>query len=148
MSYIQKTLLPEEKILYHTKPHFIIFYQILIWLLLAVLAFAFDINPFFINLMLIMSFFSCIGSLINYYCSEYVITNRRILMKTGFIRRTSLEIFLDRVEGIYIDQSITGRILNFGTLIIAGIGGTKNPFFYIPDPLKFRSCIQERLGQK
>jgi Bacterial membrane flanked domain. len=145
MSYTQKTLLPEEKILYYTKPHYIIFSQVLAWLALAMTASKFGYSTLLIIILLLMSFFGFIGSLIGYYCSEYAITNKRIVMKVGFIRRKSLEIFLGRVEGVYIEQSIIGRILNFGTIIIAGVGGTKNPFFYIPDPLKFRSSVQEQM---
>ena len=37
MSYAQKTLLPEEKILYTTKPHYIIFFPVVLWLVLAVI---------------------------------------------------------------------------------------------------------------
>ena len=147
MSYIKKTLLPEENILYYTKPHYIIFSQILIWIILAIFSYKFNYGPLLVGLTLVMGLFTFIGSLITFYCSEYSITNKRIIMKVGFIRRKSLEIFLDRVEGVYIEQSVVGRILNFGTVIIAGIGGTKNPFLYIPDPLKFRSNVQQLMGK-
>lgn len=144
MLYTQRTLLPEEKILYATKPHYMIFYQGGgVCLVLALLIFQF-IDSFFLGtLLLVMGLFSFVNSLIGYYCSEYVITNQRIVMKMGLMRRKSLELFLDRVEGVYIEQSIVRRGLNFGTVIIGGIGGTKNPFFYIPDPLKFRSSVQQ-----
>jgi len=145
MSYIKDTLLKDEQILYYTKPHYIVFYTVLLWLALAVFAVKFAADLLIGGAMLLMGLVSFVNDLISYYCAEYVITNRRILMKVGFIRRKSLEIFLDRVEGIYVEQGIIGRVLNFGTIIIAGVGGTKNPFFYISDPLKFRSSIQQQM---
>jgi uncharacterized membrane protein YdbT with pleckstrin-like domain len=142
MLYIEKTLLPEEKILYSTKPHWMIFYPMIIWLAISLLFFIMN-SSFFGSLLLIISIFSFINSVINYYCSEYVITNKRIVMKVGFIRRRSLEIFLDRVEGIYVEQSILGRLLGFGTIFVGGIGGTKTPFLYIPNPIEFRNNVQK-----
>lgn len=144
MTYAKKTLLPEEKILYHTKPHYIIFYPVFLWLAIALWFFNAD-NILFGQLLVGIGIASLINSLINYYCSEYVITNKRIIMKIGFIRRKSLEIFLERIEGIYVEQSIIGRAFNFGTVFVGGIGGTKNPFFYIPNPIEFRSNVQQQM---
>jgi len=146
MSYIQKTLLLEEKILYYTKPHYVVFYPVLLWLVLAAWFLTSSIVPvIFGYLLLLMCLFSCISELIAYNCSEYVITNKRIIMKTGFIHRRSLELFLDRIEGIYVEQSIVGRIFGFGTVIVGGIGGTKDSFFYIPNPIEFRNKMQQQI---
>lgn len=147
MTYIKDSLLKDEQILYHIKPHFIVFYTVLLWIALAIFTYRVVNNPLLIIVLLLIGLVSFISDFISYYCSEYVITNRRVLMKVGFIRRKSLEIFLDRVEGIYVEQGILGRILNFGTIIIAGVGGTKNPFFFIPDPLKFRGILQEHMSK-
>jgi len=145
MTYIKRTLLPEENVLYHTRPHYIVFFDIFIWLILAHISFRY-FGSFIIGFLLLgVGLVALVKSLVLYFCSEYVITNKRILVKIGFIRRQSLEIFLNRVEGVYIDQSILGRIFNYGTVIVAGIGGTKNPFSYIPKPLKFRGNIQKQM---
>ncbi len=69
-------------------------------------------------------------------------------MKKGLFRRQILEIFLARVESVYIDQNILGRIFNFGTIVVSGTGGTKNIFTYIPKPIKFRNLVQDRLIRK
>ncbi|CAL7963386.1 putative membrane-associated protein [Gammaproteobacteria bacterium] len=145
-SYIQKTLLPEEKILYYTKPHYVVFYPVLLWLVFAAWFLTSSIVPkLFGHLLMLMGLFSCIGELIAYNCSEYVITDKRIIMKVGFIRRRSLELFIDRIEGVYVEQSIIGRILGFGTVIVGGIGGTKDTFFYIPNPIEFRNKMQQQI---
>ncbi|MEI8055299.1 MAG: PH domain-containing protein [bacterium] len=146
MSYIQKTLLPEEKILYHTKPHYIVFYPVLLWFVVAAWFLTASVVPkLFCYLLVLMGLFSCVSELIAYNCSEYVITNKRIIMKVGFISRRSFELFLDRIEGTYVEQSITGRILGFGTVIVGGIGGTKDAFFYVPNPIEFRNKMQQQI---
>lgn len=145
--YTQQTLLPEEKISYYTKPHFIIFYSIPLWLICGI--WIYNNSSIFMGvLLLLMGIGDGISKLITFYCSEYVITNKRVIMKTGFISRQSFEIFLERIEGIYVEQSVIGRILNFGTVIVGGVGGSKNSFFYIPKPLDFRSNVQQQMQNK
>jgi uncharacterized membrane protein YdbT with pleckstrin-like domain len=146
MSYIQRSLLPEEKILYYTKPHYVIFYPVLLWLVFAAWFLTSNVVPILFGyLFLVMSLFICISELISYNCSEYVITSKRVIMKVGFIRRKSFELFLDRIEGNYVEQSIIGRILGFGTIIVGGIGGAKDPFLYVPNPIEFRNKMQQQM---
>ena len=73
MSYAQKTLLPEEKILYITKPHYIIFFPVVLWLMLAVI-FSHHIHgfAFFGSLLILMAIISCINSIIN-ICSLFIL---------------------------------------------------------------------------
>ncbi|WP_374515380.1 PH domain-containing protein [Niveibacterium sp.] len=81
--------------------------------------------------------------------TELAITNKRVIAKFGFIRRRTVEINLARVESIQVDQSIAGRMLNFGSLLIAGAGEAQAPIPHIADPMQFRRKFmeaQEQLG--
>lgn len=75
--------------------------------------------------------------------SEFVITNRRIIIKTGIIGRETFEMNLSKIESVNVDQSIMGRILNYGSITIIGSGGTKETFHKIAKPLAFRKAFQE-----
>lgn len=146
MSYVQKVLLPGEEIVYSTKQHYVIFFQVLLWpILIACMLKVNYSNTLILGSLFLVMIFNFITVLIGYYCSEYAVTSQRIIMKVGFISRRSLEIFLDRVEGVYVEQSVAGRFLNFGTVIVIGVGSTKNFFPYTPNPLKFHGKIQEIL---
>ncbi len=68
------------------------------------------------------------------------------MVKVGFIRRNSLEVLLNKVEGIQVNQSILGRIMGYGSIIISGTGGTQNPFHKITAPLDFRKKAQEQIA--
>lgn len=70
--------------------------------------------------------------------TELAITNRRIVSKSGIIRRTTIELRLDKIESITVDQGIMGRILNFGSITISGTGGDKTPIERIADPQRFQ----------
>ena len=77
--------------------------------------------------------------------SEFVVTNKRLVLKQGIIRRRSVELFLSKLESVQVDQGILGRILNYGSIVPAGSGGTKQAFNKIADPLEFRRRINEQL---
>ena len=51
---------------------------------------------------------------------------------------------VNKIESVDIDQSIMGRILGYGTIVIVGTGGTKEPFAAISDPMTFRKKFQEQ----
>ncbi len=159
MTYIQNSLLNNEKIVYMTRMHWIVFAMPVVLLLVALALTVIGKRLFPLNLPYLpwslsaMMIIICLGAaiiagidaFIRYQTSEYGITNKRVLIKTGWIRRNSLELFLDKVEAIYVDQSIPGRILNYGTIRVVGTGGTQDPFFYIPAPLTLRKVAQQQI---
>jgi uncharacterized membrane protein YdbT with pleckstrin-like domain len=146
-SYIQQTLLTREKLLYWVRPHWVIFGLPLILILLA---WIFPSFPPYIRtvsrLILLFGLFKAIQATILYYTSEYGVTNRRVLIKVGWIRRVSLEIYLNRVESVQISQSILGRFLNYGSIRVVGMGGSSDLFPYVPDPIRFRKEVQEAIS--
>jgi uncharacterized membrane protein YdbT with pleckstrin-like domain len=79
---------------------------------------------------------------IAYRTTEFGVTNKRVIVKTGFIRRHTLELLLRQVEAISVDQSLTGRLLGFGSLTLTGTGGVREVFHRVVNPLEFRRQIQ------
>ena len=75
--------------------------------------------------------------------SEFVITNKRVIIKRGLIARKTFEMNLNKIETVNVDQSIWGRIFGFGTINIVGTGGTREVFDSISKPLAFRKKFQE-----
>ncbi len=74
--------------------------------------------------------------------SEFGVTDKRVVIKTGFVRRRTLELLLRQIEAISVEQTVTGRILNYGTVSLSGTGGVKETFHAIARPLEFRRAIQ------
>lgn len=79
---------------------------------------------------------------VRYRSTELAVTNRRVIAKFGFMRRETFELNIDRVEGIQVSQGITGRILGFGTLRIAGAGNA-DPIPNISHPMRFKKAVME-----
>jgi uncharacterized membrane protein YdbT with pleckstrin-like domain len=120
--YVNSNLITGEQVIYETRLHWVTF----------------------ISLKGILTLF--IAPLIAYYTSEFVITNKRLMIKTGFISRNTFEMNHSKIESINVVQSILGRILGYGTIIIMGTGSTREPFAAIRDPLMFRRKFLEQQG--
>jgi len=75
--------------------------------------------------------------------TEIAITNRRVIFKTGFVKRHTVEINLEKVESLRVEQGLWGRFLNFGSIYISGTGASVAPFHDIADPLVFRRKFME-----
>jgi uncharacterized membrane protein YdbT with pleckstrin-like domain len=73
-----------------------------------------------------------------YTTTELAITNKRVIAKTGLIQRRTVEMFLEKIESIQVDQSILGRVFDFGSVVISGTGVHSAPFRNISDPLSLR----------
>ena len=84
-----------------------------------------------------------IGPSIQRATSEFAITTKRVIIKEGLIARRTLEMNLSKIETVNVDQSIMGRILNYGSITIIGTGGTHEVFHNIAHPIQFRKAFQE-----
>ena len=157
MSYIHKSLLDGEEIIYLTRRHKIIFTYPVLWLLLSgivfgaqwVYVFRPEINyalMIFSGIFLAAALIHALVIWITYLCAEFGITNQRVIVKEGFLKRKTIEVFLKSVESVQVDQSIWGRMLNFGTVIVSGTGGVTDPLNMIRKPLDFKKQVQQRLA--
>jgi uncharacterized membrane protein YdbT with pleckstrin-like domain len=127
--YINSCLMPGETVIYRTKMHWAIF-------IMPVIASCFIIGiPWLIR------------AIIQYLTSEFGLTNRRVIMKQGWISRLSVELLLPKIESFVVDQSVMGRILGFGNIDVRGTGGIQNIFYGIAKPLEFNRKVQEQLTQ-
>jgi len=86
--------------------------------------------------------FVMVAPTLAYVSSELVITDMRVLIKTGIVQRQTLEMFIAKVESIGIDQSFGGRLFDYGTVTIRGTGGFAERFEAIARPLEFRNWVQ------
>ena len=149
MSYIENNLLPDERILYRTKKHFIIFLTPVVWTLITAF-FLFNPYPVLVKvafLMGIVSSLSWANQALNYATSDFVLTNKRIMMKEGFSFRHTNEARLVTLANVTINQSLFGQLLNYGTVIINTFGGENDPFAQIASPLAFRKQILMQLDK-
>lgn len=150
MSYLDDHLLDGEQIVYRARLHWTIFTtSIIVVLLGAALAIVLGIyQPAYWYLGAALAgigLLLAIPPAVKYLSSEFAVTNKRVLSKTGFVERESDETLLSKVEAVSIDQGILGRMLGFGTVTITGSGGTEDAFPRIAEPLEFRRQVQSQV---
>ncbi|MFZ0218872.1 MAG: PH domain-containing protein [Candidatus Aquirickettsiella sp.] len=150
MSYIDKMLLPGEKVIYRSHPHWIIIVRSLAVLIVIAgfLIIGSQYTLLIISLFSLLSVVALVSGLIVYYSSEFGITDRRVIMKSGFISRYAFENSLDRIEGVEISQSIVGRILDYGSIRIRGVSGTNELFSPVCYPFRFRYKVLEEIERQ
>jgi len=119
-SYVNGHLIKDEIVVYETKYHWVIFFSLKSIFTLTLYAW------------------------FKRWLAEFVITNRRIVIKEGFIARRTFEMNLSKIETVNVDQSVMGRILNYGSIIIIGTGGTTERFHNIARPMVFKRMFQEQ----
>jgi uncharacterized membrane protein YdbT with pleckstrin-like domain len=69
------------------------------------------------------------------------VTDRRVIYKRGFINRRTAEMHMDKVESVDVDQSVLGRLLDYGTIYVKGTGQGFEPLQRIAAPIEFRNAI-------
>jgi uncharacterized membrane protein YdbT with pleckstrin-like domain len=152
--YIDDILQPGEKVLYSTNAHWIFFLpaiaawvvaivflvlsgmvaadtpKLLCWSMAAIAA--------------IFALYQTASAWFHRWTTETDVTNLRVVHKTGFIKRQTFEMSLDKVESVDVNQSILGRILNYGDVSIFGVGEGHKAIKTIASPLEFRNSITAR----
>ena len=154
MGYVEENLMPGEQVVYKAKLHWALFVGPTVttgigMLLIIITTLASEetagaaciVWPVFL-----LGVLSGISSAVMYLTTESALTDKRVIAKSGLIRRRSLDLLLTKVESIGVSQPIMGRVFNYGTITVTGTGGTKEPFKSIADPLELRSQVQTRIS--
>lgn len=85
-------------------------------------------------------------SYLRWRSTQYVVTNKRLCVKTGVLKVTTLETVLNKVGTIGVEQDLPGRALGYGTVIIKGLGGGVEALPRIADPYRLRRMVHVALA--
>jgi uncharacterized membrane protein YdbT with pleckstrin-like domain len=148
MRYIERILQPGETLTYSGKVHWIVYMPALaLWAaaLAALMAGAsFPAMLLVAALCAVIGFGAFIRAWFKRWTTEIDVTDRRIVYKRGFIKRHTIEMNMDKVESVDVDQSIFGRLLNYGDITVHGTGEGWEPLRGIGAPLDFRNHVTAR----
>ena len=154
--YIEEILQPGEKVLYSTNEHWMFFLPaIAAWVVVAVFLVLWRLVASdgleWVCLALagmagLAALYFTATAWFHRWTTETDVTNLRVVHKTGFIRRRTFEMSLDKVESVDVNQSILGRLMDYGDLTIQGVGEGTRTISTITSPLAFRNAITTRPG--
>jgi uncharacterized membrane protein YdbT with pleckstrin-like domain len=169
MSYVRKSLVPGETLMYDTRHHWIVLIgPLVLFFLLAVLgvgslgevAAARNGRGFLVDapvnemhafeiagiVLLVFALVALAWGFTKRNATEMAVTNKRVLIKTGLGSRRTLDVMLSRVESIGVEESFWGRMLGYGSVTVRGTGGTPESFVMISHPQEFRRSVQAQIG--
>jgi uncharacterized membrane protein YdbT with pleckstrin-like domain len=129
-SYVEEVLISGERVVHVGRPTLWSVWHLLFFGLLLLPAFGAGLLLWLVAYIRIRS-------------TELAVTTKRVIVKHGFIQRSTIEINLNKVESIQVTQSLLGRMFDFGTLVIAGTGSSHAPLEGIAEPLAFRKAFVE-----
>ena len=140
MGYIESNLLPGETVVQRARLHWIVFLKAVAVVVVGLGLLYFQ--PIVGGVVIAVGLLMAVPPWLQRLTSEFGVTSKRVIIKVGLVQRRTLELLIRQVEAISVDQSLTGRIFNFGTITLSGTGGVKETFHNIANPLEFRRSIQ------
>ena len=151
MGYIDAILQPDEKVIAIGHMHWIVYTRGLVLLLIACILLFWPADGA-LNVILkvigaivaVYAVISLVQSWVEKWTTEIAVTNRRVIHKRGLIRRETGEMNMDKVESVVVDQSILGRVLGYGSIVVRGTGAGIEGLHHIANPLQLRSAIVVR----
>jgi Bacterial PH domain len=161
MSYVEKNLMPAEKVIYRTRLHWVVIF----WPIVASIVFGVSglvllartmtgssdnsgrSTPMLTGgtILLVIALVSLAVALLKRNATEMAVTDRRVIVKIGVAARRTFEILLSKVESIGVEETLMGRMLGYGTVVVRGTGGTPEPFDTVAHPLEFRKQVQQQI---
>lgn len=148
MGYIEQNLNSSETIVQKAAIHWGVFVMPVILLVLGIVFANSDGLVSLIGwLILLVAVVKAFQAVALYLSTEMALTNQRVIGKYGVLRRFSIELSISKLETIKVDQSLIGRILNFGKVSVIGVGATKESFRFISNPVDFRNKVQNKMAE-
>jgi uncharacterized membrane protein YdbT with pleckstrin-like domain len=93
----------------------------------------------------VIALLSLVRGILMRNATEMTVTNKRVFVKVGLAARRTIELLLSRVESIGVQESVMGRMLGYGAVVIHGTGGTPETFNLVSHPLEFRTQVQMQI---
>lgn len=150
MGYVERHLLPRERLLYTTRLHWGLFAKpvlamvagvVLTWLLYS----GVPDPPWLWQVGVLLAASGVVWLVVRWIeweTSEFAVTSVRLIFKVGLVARYTTELLLSKVESISVTQGPVGRVLNYGDLTVTGTGAVREVFSRVHDPVGFRNAVQ------
>ncbi|MCX6374301.1 MAG: PH domain-containing protein [Actinobacteria bacterium] len=153
VDYVMQQLGANEKILYTERHHWVFFVAEMIkWILFAAAVLALVIVlrvwlfegagwVWWLLLIFLVPAVRIAWGFLSWRMNVYVLTNRRVIESTGVLSKRVADSSLEKLTDIVLKQSILGRMLNYGDIIVltAAAGAGINNLKQIRRPMEFKT---------
>jgi hypothetical protein len=149
MHYVESLLAENEAIVIRTRQHPLVLartFVLNLLLLLAIVVLAIYASnaqadvAVILSLLVIFPIAVFSRKYLDWWCEEYLVTNRRVIQVEGIFNKHVIDSSLDKVNDVVLDQSLWGRIFDFGDIeILTASEGGVNRLHKIIAPVKFKT---------
>jgi uncharacterized membrane protein YdbT with pleckstrin-like domain len=157
MDYVEKLLSTNEKIIVRTHRHFFtvfgsLFKELVVLIACAIAFFSvktwYTGDPLFfyigIAIVSLLAIASAFSDLVRWQKNEYIVTSRRVIHANGIFRKNVLDSSLNKINDVILQQSMMGRIFNYGTIkILTATDEVINLLDRIANPIGFKHAMLE-----
>jgi uncharacterized membrane protein YdbT with pleckstrin-like domain len=151
MSYVDTIVSGNEKVLYVGHVSLLSMFSTFVFALVLVVAgigAAFVPQAWYVGVALIVLGLLVVGAaLVKRMSTELAVTNKRVIAKFGLVSRRTIELNLAKLESIRVDQTVGGRLFNYGSIVLVGTGASLEPIPFIAAPIAFRQAVQSAADQ-
>jgi uncharacterized membrane protein YdbT with pleckstrin-like domain len=145
MSYIKHVLQPGETVRYQGSVHWILYLPPIILGIVGTVSSAFG-PPGWATaaICFLVALILALRAWFIRWMTEIVVTDRRVIYVHGFIQRESVEVHMNQIESVDVDQTLLGRLFDYGDVTIHGAGTTYEPLRAVDRPIAPRNEITAR----
>jgi len=145
VSYVKHVLQPGETIRYQGSVHWILYLPAIILGVVGVASSAFGPPGWVVAaICFLAALILALRAWFIRWMTEIVVTDRRVIYARGFIQRHTVEVHMDKIESVDVDQTMLGRIFDYGNVTIRGTGTTLEPLRDVDRPIAFRNEVTAR----
>jgi uncharacterized membrane protein YdbT with pleckstrin-like domain len=152
MAYSEKLLTEGELVIREFRPHWRLLFIPALWLVAGIAAIVLVTNTIpiesgtvelIVSLVIVAALIPLvIGPFVRWWFTAYVLTNERLITRSGVIARSGVEIPLENIANVLFHQNVIERLLGAGDLLIESAGESgQSPFNDIPKPDEFQALL-------
>ena len=136
----------DEEVLVRTNFHPSMFYGGFLWLIYVVAITLYGGHDVLATIMIAIGLIWTIWGFVKWTYTEYIITNKRLAIVSGYFYRRILAIPIDKIDNVTIYQNWTDKYWNKGIVTLFGIGIKTKRIRGLANAKTFRDAINSQLA--
>lgn len=143
---IQPMLTEGEEVQNQADIHWVVFGWPVLLLIVAFLS-GVLFHPLMGIVVLILALYPTYNAYIHYKLTDLILTNKKVMSRSGFLSRDWIRMDFDRIENAYLEEPIVGRILGYSTVVVSGVGSGEVAVTQVQNGNKFVNDLETLLAE-
>ena len=97
----------------------------------------------FVIAVILISIIIAVIPIIKLLCIELVVTDKKLIGKTGIIYSNAIDVYLEKIDNFVIDETLMGRIFKYATITV-GTASVTLRFPYMQNAVEFKNKVMDQ----